>query len=156
MTQNTQLPHEFQELLKCFHNRGVRYLLLGGYAVGFHGYPRPTEDIDLWLAIDPANAEKVSLALRDFGISADDVPPGMFLEQRMVFRFGRKPIQVELLTSPSGVDFETCWADRVETELARVPVNVISLWHLRHLGQNKLASGRHKDLADLEELPPAP
>ena len=72
-----------------------------------------------------------------------------FLE---TFRIGRKPGCVELLTQPSGVDFEACWADRIVTEVAGLPVSVIGL---RHLRQNKLASGPLKDLADLEELPPA-
>jgi hypothetical protein len=139
--------------LKCFRDRNVRYLLVGGYAVGFHGYPRPTRDIDLWIALDPQNAARVSQALVDFAFPPSAVPPERFLEPDKVIRFGRDPWCVELLTFASGLDFESAWQDRIAWQVDDLAIPVISLQHLR---ANKQASGRLKDLADLEELPPVP
>lgn len=148
-----ELSSDYRELLRCFHKRGVRYLLIGGYAVGVHGYSRPTRDIDLWIEIAPENAGRVSQALVDFAFPPGDVPPETFLEAHRVFRFGRDPWRVELMTSPSGIDFELCWRDRAIWHVDDLEIPVIDLKHLR---QNKQASGRLKDLADLAELPPAP
>lgn len=146
-----ELTSDFRELLKSFHKHRVRYLLIGGYAVGVHGHSRSTRDIDFWIALDPENAKRVSDALADFAFPARDVPPEMFLKKETVFRFGRDPWRVELLTKLSGVEFEECWRDHIIWRVDDLAIPVISLHHLR---KNKLASGRFKDLADLEELPP--
>ncbi len=144
------LDPNFSALLKLFEIHGVRYLLLGGYAVILNGYDRTTKDIDLWIAIDPKNAEQVAKALIEFGFTASAVPEAIFLSEHTIFRFGRPPTQVELLTTPSGIDFEECWQEHDVHELSGIQIPTISL---RHLRQNKAASGRLKDLADLEELP---
>lgn len=145
------LDPNYFDILKCFHSHGVRYLLLGGYAVIHHGYDRTTNDFDLWIAVDPENAQRVSAALVDFGFSPEHVPASGFARAGTMFRMGPPGTRIEILTQPSGIDFETCWAARIETEIQGLPLNVISLQHLR---QNKQASGRPKDLADLAELPP--
>ena len=147
-----ELSFDFRELLRCFQAHEVRYLLIGGYAVGVHGYSRPTRDIDLWIAVAPDNAERVSQALVDFAFSPGEVTPERFNTTGVVFRFGRDPFRVELLTSPSGVDFEACWPNREAWQVDDLTIPVIGLHHLR---QNKLAAGRPKDLADLAELPEA-
>ena len=144
------LDPNFSELLSLFNKHGVRYLLLGGYAVIFYGHPRTTNDFDVWVAVDPANADNVSRALVEYGFPATAVPAATFTQVGKVFRFGRPPTRVELLTSPSGVEFEVCWADRVQADIGGTQVNFIDL---RHLRENKRAAGRAKDLADLEELP---
>lgn len=145
------LSPDFRELLALFNSERVRYIVLGGYAVNYHGHHRNTKDLDLWIAIDAANAERVSAALQKFGFAAASVPASHFLEKGKIYVFGREPFRVDILTDPSGVEFEACYARRVETELDGVRVPFLSLDDLR---RNKKASGRLRDLSDLEHLPP--
>jgi hypothetical protein len=83
------------------NSAGVRYLVIGGHAVNYHGHHRSTADIDVWIAIDPANAEKVSAVLQSWaGFPAASVPPAMFLDKGKIFQFGRKPFRIDILTNP--------------------------------------------------------
>jgi hypothetical protein len=145
-----RLPTDFKEFLQLLHSESVEYLLVGGYAVGYHGHPRATGDIDIWINPTAENAEALTRALRRFGFSAATVDPRMFEHAHQVFCIGVPPLRIELLTSVSGLQFDKTFADRVNTELDGVPVTVISLERLK---VNKRASGRLKDLADLESLP---
>jgi len=128
----------------------VRYLLIGGYAVGYHGYPRATADMDIWVAIHPDNAEKIVAVLRAFGFDLPELSAELFLTDNRIIRMGIPPVRLEICTSISGVEFETCYQGRVTAVLDGIEVNLISLEHLRI---NKKASGRYKDLNDLENLP---
>ncbi len=130
--------------------RRVEYLLIGGYAVGYHGYPRATADMDIWIALNPANAEKVVGVLKEFGFDAPDLSPQLFLREWQIIRLGLPPLRIEIATTISGVDFAECYVQRVEDTLDGVEVKLISREHLK---RNKAASGRHQDLADLEHLP---
>jgi predicted nucleotidyltransferase len=142
---------DFKELLKSLNSAGVRYLVLGGYAVIHYGYRRATDDLDIWIAIDPENAAKVSTALQEFGgFSSSKVKPSLFQTQGKVFIFGREPVRVDILTSPNGLDFETSYARRETVNWDEIEVPLISFADLQ---VNKRASGRAKDLADLENLP---
>jgi hypothetical protein len=142
---------DFKELLGSLNSAGVRYLVLGGYAVNHYGYHRATDDLDIWIATDPANAEKVSLALQEFGgFPASKVKPSMFQQKGQVFIFGREPVRVDILTGPSAVDFETSYLSRNIVEWDGIEVPLISFEDLK---KNKRGSGRAKDLADLENLP---
>jgi predicted nucleotidyltransferase len=145
-----KLPHDFKEFLKLLNDNGVRYLLVGGYAVAYHGYPRATADMDIWIEVDPSNASKLVDALKEFGFNSPDLSVDLFLEKEKVVRMGVPPIRIEILTSISGVTFEECFPSRITDELDGIEVNLISLPHLK---ANKEASGRHKDLDDLENLP---
>jgi predicted nucleotidyltransferase len=147
------LDPNFREFLKLLNSAGVRYLLLGGYAVNYYGYHRATEDIDVWIQVAPENAKRVSRALQQFGFAPQSVPPELFEQRGKIFMFGRKPWRVDLLTNASGVDFEDCWERRVVTELGGVQVSLIGLEDLK---ANKRASGRDKDIGDLANLPAAP
>ena len=144
------LPPDFKEFLRLLNVHKVEYLLIGGYAVSYHGYPRATADMDIWVAIHPANAGRIVAALRDFGFDLPDLSPELFLQQWQIIRLGMPPVRIEIATTISGVDFSECYASRVEDTLDGVPVHLISLDHLK---VNKKASGRHQDLADLEHLP---
>jgi predicted nucleotidyltransferase len=144
------LPSDFKEFLKLLNAHQVEYLLIGGYAVGYHGYPRATADMDIWIANNPVNADRIVAALREFGFDLAELSPQLFLKEWQVIRLGVPPVRVEIATTISGVDFDDCFPQRVEDELDGVKVNLISL---RHLKLNKKASGRHQDLADLENLP---
>ncbi|NKQ34965.1 MAG: hypothetical protein HF973_05035, partial [Chloroflexi bacterium] len=119
-------------------------------AVGYHGYPRATVDMDIWVAIHPQNAARIVAALKEFGFDLPDLDDSLFLEEGKVIRMGMPPMRLEILTSISGVIFEACYAERIVDIIDGVEVNLISLHHLK---QNKLASGRYKDLNDLENLP---
>lgn len=145
-----KLPPDFKEFLKLLNDKGVEYLLIGGYAVGYHGYPRATNDINIWIAIDEKNAERVVKALREFGFDLPELTPELFLEKNQIVRMGVPPIRIEINTGISGVEFQECYPERVTDKLDDIWVHIISLHHLKI---NKQASGRHKDLNDLENLP---
>ena len=145
-----RLPPDFKEFLKLLNVHQVEYLLIGGYAVGYHGYPRATADMDIWIAMNPANAEKIVAALKEFCFDLPELSPELFLKEWQIIRLGVPPVRIELATTVSGVNFSECYAERVVDILDGVKVNLISL---KHLKINKKASGRYQDLADLENLP---
>ncbi|MEM1056528.1 MAG: hypothetical protein AAGI52_13480 [Bacteroidota bacterium] len=137
--------------MSTFAEKGVEYLLIGGYAVNYYGYVRYTGDLDLWVRPTEENAKRVVEALTAFGFGVAALSEEAILSPRVVTRMGVPPYRLEILSDISGVTFEECWADRIEDEWNGVPVTIIGLGGLR---KNKRASGRLKDLADLEELPP--
>jgi len=145
-----ELPPDFKEFLKLLKEHNVRYLLIGGYAVGYHGYARATEDMDIWVAIHPENAERLVAVLKTFGFDLPELKPELFLKENHIIRMGVPPLKLESSTFISGVEFDECYQARVVDELDGVKVNLIDLEHLK---KNKKASGRPKDLADLEKLP---
>jgi predicted nucleotidyltransferase len=142
-----RLPSDFSEFLKLLNSIGAEYLLIGGYAVNYYGSSRSTGDMDIWTSRRPENAAKVASVLRDFGFSA--AGQEMLSEPDQIIRMGVPPLRLEILTSISGVDFEECYARR---ELADVEGILVPVIRLEDLKRNKRASGRFKDLADLEEL----
>lgn len=144
-----QLPPDFKEFLQLLHTHEVEYLLIGGYAVGYHGYPRATGDMDVWVAISPANAAKLVTVLRDFGFGTTGASVELFQQPQKVIRMGNPPLRIEILTSISGVEFATCYAARITDSLDGIPVTIINR---KDLATNKQASGRMKDLNDLEHL----
>ncbi len=141
------LPPDFKEFLRLLNSHEVEYLIIGGYAVNYHGYPRATGDIDIWMGTDAANAVKMAAVLREFGFS--QAGPELFMEPGKVVRMGLPPLRIQVLTSISGVVFSQCFRNRVVADLGGIPVNLIGMEDLR---ANKKASGRLKDLADLEQL----
>lgn len=145
-----RLPPDFKEFLKLLNSAGIEYLLIGGYAVGYYGYPRTTGDMDVWLATHPTNAQKVTRVLHDFGFRSEDVTDHLFQQPDKIIRMGVPPVRIELLTGISGVNFDECYQRRRIGELDGVPVSFISLADLK---TNKQAAGRTKDLNDLEHLP---
>ena len=144
-----KLPPDFKEFLKLLKEHEVRYLLIGGYAVGYHGYARATEDMDIWIAVHHDNARKIVSALRAFGFDDASLNPELFLQKPKIIRMGFPPMRLEITTSISGVEFDECYAARISTEMDGVDVNVIDLENLK---KNKKASGRAKDIADVERL----
>jgi predicted nucleotidyltransferase len=145
-----ELPLDFREFLNLLNENDVEYLLIGGYAVGYHGYPRATNDMDVWIAINSQNAERIVKTLHAFGFDVPELSADIFLQENKIIRLGMPPIRIEISTGISGVDFIECYRERVVDTLDGVPVNIISLEQLKI---NKKASGRHKDLSDLEHLP---
>ena len=143
------LPSDFSEFLRLLNEREVKYLLIGGYAVGYHGYVRATADMDVWIRRDRENAVRVVQVLKEFGFGVSDLKPELFLSEQRIVRMGVPPMRIEILTSVSGVEFDECYASRIEERWDDVAVNIISLEKLK---ANKRASGRLKDLSDLDHL----
>jgi hypothetical protein len=146
----TRLPPDFSAFLRFLFESRVEYLVIGGYAVAYHGYPRPTGDIDVWVRPTEANAVRVVEALQAFGFDVPTLEPSLFTRSEVVTRMGVPPNQVELFSEIPGVAFDACWPERVEDAWDGVPVTVIGLACLK---KNKRATGRLKDLADLDYLP---
>ena len=141
-----RLPPDFKDFLKLLKEHKVQYLLIGGYAVGYHGYPRATANMDIWIAMRSENAEKIVSVLREFGFDVPELSAELFLKDKQIVRMGVPPVKLEITTSISGVDFDECYRERVIDILDGIEVNLISL---KHLKINKKASGRYKDLNDL-------
>ena len=148
--ENTQLPEDFKDFLRLLNENDVQYLLVGGYAVGYYGYPRATHDLDIWIAVDPGNAEKMVEVMTGFGFEEGAVSKEVFLTNDAVVRMGVPPLRIEILMSASGVIFEECYPRSLSEEFDGVSVRII---HLEDLLANKNASGRHKDLDDVSNLP---
>ncbi|HEX4125268.1 MAG TPA: nucleotidyltransferase [Tepidisphaeraceae bacterium] len=130
-------------------SNGVECMLVGGYAVIYYGYTRTTGDMELWIAVSPANAQRVADTVRQFGFTSG-INANAFLQQGKMFRMGMPPIRIELLTVISGIDFPDAYSRAVDATIDGISVKVIGLADLR---ANKRASGRAKDQADLANLP---
>lgn len=142
------MPDDFKAFLKLLKKHEVEYLLVGGYAVVYYGYPRATNDIDFWIATDSTNASKMVKVLHEFGFNKG-VDESLFLETHKMTRLGHPPIRIEILTQIDGVNFSDCYHRRLLTTIDGIEINIIGLEDLK---KNKKASGRHKDLSDLENL----
>ncbi len=145
------LSADFRDFLKSLNDQGVEYLLVGGHAVAYHGYVRPTQDMDVWIAVDPKNAERMVVAVEAFfQCKLAGLEPNWFLDSQQVTRFGVRPNLIEILTGIDGCEFTPAFSRRIVAEIDGLRVNVISLDDLK---RNKKVSGRNKDLADLDNLP---
>ena len=138
--------HEFIEL--CLSQR-VEFILVGGYALAFHGAPRFTEDIDLMILVSPENAEKLDHVLKEFGFGGAGISRDDFLEVDQVIQLGRAPNRIDLLTGISGVTWEEAWKTRSTVSLDGLEVPLIGK---EELIRNKKATGRPQDLADVARL----
>lgn len=144
------LSEDLREFLKLLNLRKVKYLLIGGYAVGYYGYSRSTADMDIWVGISLANADKLVGVLREFGFDVPELRPELFLRKEQIVRMGEPPYRIEILTTISGVEFEECYSQKRRVHVKEgLKVNLISLPDLK---KNKAASGRPKDLDDLQRL----
>jgi hypothetical protein len=145
-----RLPQDFKDFLQLLNANRVEYLLVGGYAVGYHGYPRATGDMDIWVAATRDNEARLAQALIAFGFSPETIAREFSLSENKLIRMGVPPMRIDLLTSATGVSFFDCSARKLIQLLDGVEVRIISLADLR---ANKRATGRLKDLNDLENLP---
>ncbi len=142
-----RLPDDFRDFLNSLNKNNVKYLLLGGWAVGIYGAPRATADLDVFITIDNENLENLQKALYEFG--APTVPKKHFKEIGRIFRMGRSPIRIEILNQASGIDFQSCYKNRKVISVDGVDISIISV---KDLVTNKAASGREKDVADLKNI----
>jgi hypothetical protein len=143
---------DYKDLLSAFHAHGVKYLIVGGYAVIFHAQPRFTKDIDLFIKADPANAQAIYAALANFGASLEDIRPEEFAERGSFFRFGRDPRGFDILPDLPGVDFDAAWERRIEGVLDAATGLTAFFISKDDLIAAKLASGRPQDMADVAAI----
>ena len=148
----TRLPQDFKDFLRLLGEHHVEYLLIGGYAVAHYGYPRPTYDFDIWIAMSPKNAHVAKNALATSGFSEPALTEAAFLQPERILRMGYPPMRRAIMTTIEGVAFDDCYVRRNTVEIDGQQADLISLNDLRI---NKAASGQAKDLNDLQQLPQA-
>lgn len=146
-----KLPKDSREFVALLNSHHVKYLVIGGYAVAWHGHPRFTGDVDFWVESSPNNARALVAALEAFGFGFLKLTEADFQKPSMVFQLGRPPYRIDLLTTADGVEFAEAWASRESVMWDDLPVNVINKPLLL---KNKLATGRPQDLADARWLQP--
>jgi hypothetical protein len=146
------LNQDFKEFAGLLRAHGVEYLVVGGYALAAHGQPRYTGDIDFWVRPGPENIQRLLQALDDFGFGSLGLRPEDF-SLDAVIQLGHAPRRIDLLTAIDGVDFDACYPHRQTVQIAGVHLDIIGLDDFK---TNKRATGRLKDLADLESLEPPP
>lgn len=140
---------DYADLLRELNAESVEYVVVGAHAVGFHGYIRSSEDFDVWVRPTMDNARKVYAALARFGAPMDAVSVEDFVSDDLIFQLGVRPFRIDVITSVSGLEFDEVWQRREATTYMGEPNFVPSL---EHLLKNKAASGRPKDLLDIQEL----
>jgi hypothetical protein len=143
---------DYKDLLFAFHAHGVKYLIVGAYAVIYHAQPRFTNDIDLFIKADPANAQATYAALAAFGAALEGIRPEDFADRSTFFRFGREPHGFDILPDVPGVDFDAAWERRVEDVIDPASGLKASFISREDLIAGKLASGRPQDLADVDAI----
>ncbi|MBS1249777.1 MAG: hypothetical protein MAG431_01361 [Chloroflexi bacterium] len=143
------LHPDLKEFFQLLNANEVRYLIIGGYAVAFHGYPRYTKDIDVWIWVNSENAKRVIKTLKDFGFASLGLKEEDFLEKDTIIQLGHAPNRIDLIMGAPGVEFEECFEARIEEKVDGVNISFIDL---KNLKKAKKASGRLQDLADIENL----
>jgi Nucleotidyltransferase of unknown function (DUF6036) len=141
----------FIEFIDCLNQSSVQYILVGGYSVILHGYPRTTGDLDIWVNRVETNYEKLEEAFVNFGLPTFDMTLANFLNTARydVFRFGRPPLAIDIITDLKGIDFETAWKGKVMNNFDGIDINYLN-YH--DLIVAKKAAGRPRDINDIDNL----
>jgi hypothetical protein len=142
------LPDDFKDFLNILNQKQVRYLIVGGWALGVHGYIRATGDMDIWISTEDDNLDLLINALAEFGVPGG-ISKDFFKEKGNAFRMGTPPMRIELITEASGIDFRSSYKNKIEIEADGITIPFLAY---QDLVKNKRSSGRLKDLADLEGL----
>lgn len=143
------LNADYRDMVTCLQSEGVEFMLVGGYAVGLHGWPRTTFDIDFWILANPGNAAALMRALKKFGVPLTDLSEEDFHVPGVVFQIGVEPQRIDILSSVSGIRYEDA---ATRAELMHVDGLLLKVISLEDLIANKRASGRPKDIADVLTL----
>jgi hypothetical protein len=143
------MNQDFLDLLRTFAAHDVRFLIVGAYALALHGRPRATGDLDVWVDPTPENAPRVLAALAEFGAPLTEVDEADFSRPGIVFQMGLPPSRIDVLTSLSGLSFEEAWPERLMAPFG--PTDAPFVGRAAFV-KNKRASGRQKDMGDLESL----
>ncbi|HAV92066.1 TPA: hypothetical protein DCW38_02670 [candidate division WOR-3 bacterium] len=141
---------DLKEFLKSFNAQKVEYMIVGGIAVAYYGYPRYTGDIDVWVKKSRENANKIISAINNFGYAGLDLSIEELIKDNMVFQLGVEPNRIDMITDVDGLTYDEAEKNKKEVLIEDVETYMISLADLK---KNKKASGRHKDLEDIENLP---
>lgn len=143
------IQKDFEELLRLLEDNSTKYLIVGGYAVAYHGFPRLTKDIDFFFDSAENNVKKICNSLMSFGFPQRDLKLETFTTKGNIITFGCEPVRVDFINTISGVEFQEAWKNRVRGKYGKVSVNFIGRMDLI---KNKLATQRPKDKLDVEEL----
>lgn len=143
------MNQDFLDLLRAFIDRDVRFLIVGAYALAVHGRPRATGDLDVWVDATPENAVKIMSALEQFGAPIAQVRTEDFSRPGIVFQMGLPPVRIDVLTELSGLTFSEAWSTRTHAAFGPITVDVIGR---EAFIKNKRATGRARDLGDIESL----
>lgn len=144
-----EVQQDFRDLLELFNKNNVDYIIVGAYALGFHGAPRYTGDLDVFVKPEPINARNIMRALHAFGFGSVGLTEVDFEQEERVVQLGFPPVRVDIITSITGVSWEQARSGRVQGQFGDLPVHYIGR---EDLIANKRALGRKKDLADLEAI----
>ncbi len=144
-----EVQPDFKELLALFNDHRVSYLIVGGYALAFHGAPRFTGDLDIFIKPDHENAQRIVAALDAFGFTSLGLTESDFEQPDQVIQLGVSPVRIDLITSITGVSWDEAFAGKVPSSYGDVAIHYIGR---EHFVLNKRATGRTKDLADIEAL----
>ncbi len=143
------LASDFEDFIKLLNYHQVYYLIVGGYAMAFHGKPRYTGDLDIWIDVSDYNAEKMLSVIDDFGFSSSNFKKNDFLKQNLINQIGFPPLRIDIITSIDGVTFTDAYSAKQIIDLDGFHANYIGL---NELIQNKKSSARKIDLSDVEDL----
>ena len=143
------LNPDYRDMVECLLKEGVDFMLVGGYAVALHGWPRTTFDIDFWIMANPENAKAVMRAIRAFGAPLMDLTEADFHRPGMVFQIGTEPQRIDIISAVDGLDYADASRRAVRMNVDGLEFKVISI---DDLIVNKRASGRPKDVADAQAL----
>jgi hypothetical protein len=149
------LTKNFTDFIDLLNKHSVEYMVVGGYAVGLHGYPRYTGDLVIWIRKAEANVDKLLLVIRDFGGPLAEISKDQFLKNATKqnpspgIAFGREPLRIEVISSIDGVEFDNCYSRALTKKIMNTDLRYIGYEDLK---TNKLATGRTKDKADIEEI----
>lgn len=140
---------DFREFIELLIKNKAEYLIVGGYAVGIHGHPRYTGDLDIWLNPTPKNAELILKSVNEFGFSSFNLTQADFTKAGNVIQLGYPPLRIDLLTKIDGVTFEECYQNRKEVIIEDLKINFIGY---NDLLKNKRETGRPRDIDDIDNL----
>jgi len=143
------LDPDFEDFIQFLNQYEVDYMIVGGYAMAFHGSPRYTGDLDVWIDISESNAEKMLLVIQAFGFSSLGFKKEDFLKENLINQIGYPPLRIDILTNIDGIDFKEAYTQKQVIEIEDLKANYIGL---RDLIQNKKTSGREKDIIDVKTL----
>ena len=152
-----KINSDFKDLLRSFNGDGVRYLIVGGYAVMVHTEPRYTKDLDVWIEPTESNAKAMFAGLEKFGAPTADAVPRDFTEPDVFFQIGVEPVRIDIMTSVPGLSFEAAWNNRVIVDFGGESAPVLCR---EDVLKSKIAAGRRRDRRDVKKpaqpMPPLP
>lgn len=143
------LDKDFREFIQLLNENKVKYLVIGGYAVAFHGYPRYTKDLDFWIWANPDNADLLLKTIKDFGLGSMNLSKEDLLDLDNVIQIGYEPNRIDVIIDLEGLDFEACYTRRIDSSIGDINIPFIGL---EDLIKNKLSTGRMQDKVDASKL----